>query len=384
MSMPTMDCLHGRFLLPTCKRRTNFEGLGSSMVFWRAAAAYALLLNLTLADEPLVVGHGIGTLAHTWLGLGLGACSGDTLRAAMDNGALRRVDHRDNVDFSVAGGGGALREAAHAVAAGRMPTAGTFEAKVLADLSHNTVFVLEGCHRLSNPLSSSLADQVESQLRDSYQRAAMHRQSLLPWAEAPEGEVQVALHFRAGDLFEGNWQDEELPAPLGKALFDEVHPGLPFDTWRGHRVLPVAYAVAALHATLAALPKGVRYKCWLFSEGPMGWFAQLRSAFPQLQLQLAPKNAAPEVAMRHLDALAHAHIYILGGGAFSELAASLNQAGLKLAPATVWDALSVHIPRALNLSYPGGQLTRDAAERIASTYPAAGSASDTSRSHGEL
>ena len=58
-------CTTGRFLLPECKRRVNAEGLGSSLVSWRAGLAYALLLNLTLADEPLVVGHGLCALSRS-------------------------------------------------------------------------------------------------------------------------------------------------------------------------------------------------------------------------------------------------------------------------------------------------------------------------------
>ena len=42
----------GRFLLPDCKRKSNHEGLGSSLTFHRATVAYALLFNLTIADEP--------------------------------------------------------------------------------------------------------------------------------------------------------------------------------------------------------------------------------------------------------------------------------------------------------------------------------------------
>ena len=58
-------CTTGRFLRPECKRRVNAEGLGSSLVSWRAGLAYALLLNLPLADEPLVVGHGPCALSHS-------------------------------------------------------------------------------------------------------------------------------------------------------------------------------------------------------------------------------------------------------------------------------------------------------------------------------
>ena len=48
---PEAACV-GRFLLPDCKRKSNHEGLGSSLTFHRATVAYALLFNLTIADEP--------------------------------------------------------------------------------------------------------------------------------------------------------------------------------------------------------------------------------------------------------------------------------------------------------------------------------------------
>ena len=370
----------GRFLLPTCKRAVNAEGLGSSMIFWRAGAAYALMLNLTLADEPLVVGHGISTRAHTWLGLGMGACTGDALRAAMDSGALRRVDHHQPVDFSTAAGGGELREASAALAAGQRPPAGSFAAAVLRDHAANTVHVFHGCARLASPLADSLADRVEMALRQSYHRAAASRASQLPWAGAPLNEVQVALHYRAGDVLAvasksravagAEPPPEELPPRQRRALLGGGSQDLLFDTWHGHRLLPVEYAVGALRATLAALPPHVTAVCWLFSQGPRSWFSTLRATFPHLRLELAPLRDAPELALAHLDALAHADVLILGGGAFSELAASLST-GLKLAPPSVWRAQPASIKAGLNLSYPGGALTDEATRRISSLWPSA-------------
>ena len=91
-----MACSSGRFLLPLCKRRVNKEGLGSSMGFWRAGMAYASLLNLTLASDAMVVGHGLGTSAHSWLGLGEGLlCDASTLRAKILAGILQEVTVED-------------------------------------------------------------------------------------------------------------------------------------------------------------------------------------------------------------------------------------------------------------------------------------------------
>ena len=47
-----MEACVGRFLLPDCKRKSNYEGLGSSLTFHRATVAYALLFNLTITSEP--------------------------------------------------------------------------------------------------------------------------------------------------------------------------------------------------------------------------------------------------------------------------------------------------------------------------------------------
>ena len=47
-----METCVGRFLLPDCKRKSNYEGLGSSLTFHRATVAYSLLFNLTITSEP--------------------------------------------------------------------------------------------------------------------------------------------------------------------------------------------------------------------------------------------------------------------------------------------------------------------------------------------
>ena len=65
-------------------------------------------------------------------------------------------------------------------------------------------------------------------------------------------------------------------------------------------------------------------------------------------------GGSAELTLRHLDTLASAHVLLLGASAFSELGASLNGRGLKLAPAHVWEGLSARVPGAINLSYPSG------------------------------
>ena len=128
----------GRFLLPDCKRKSNHEGLGSSLTFHRATVAYALLFNLTIADKPcttplsnlpcrqpksladrratprrLIVGHGLGAAAHSWLGLGRGALYGSYSSCS---GTMQRHTVDEVVDWNDAGGGGELRALAAAVA----------------------------------------------------------------------------------------------------------------------------------------------------------------------------------------------------------------------------------------------------------------------------
>ena len=137
--MGTRPCSSGRYLLPLCKRASNAEGLGSSLVFWRAAAAYALLLNLSLVDEPLVVGHGLGALASAWLGLGHGLCAGEEIRDAVDRGLLLREDVTADVDFSRGPGSAELA----AAAAGSEPS-GRLAAAVRGDTRPDVAFFLRG------------------------------------------------------------------------------------------------------------------------------------------------------------------------------------------------------------------------------------------------
>ena len=129
---------------PTCKRAKNAEGLGSSLAFWRAGVAYSILLNLTLVNDPIVVGHRIGTAAHEWLGLShLGrasehdaelpqplrqpACAAADLRRCVDDDAgadarcLRERRFAERPDYAVAAGGAEL--AAAAAAGSRCPAA---------------------------------------------------------------------------------------------------------------------------------------------------------------------------------------------------------------------------------------------------------------------
>ena len=150
-------CRRGRHLLPTCKRRVNSEGLGSTIGFWRAGAAYAALLNLTLTNEPILAGHGISAATHDWLSLGDSLpCSGRDLRAAVEAGPLQAVAFTDRTrldDLQLAAEGRAR--------------AGSAAAAVLATPG-DALFVLDGCPKLSGGtrLGGGVAERVESQLRE--------------------------------------------------------------------------------------------------------------------------------------------------------------------------------------------------------------------------
>eukprot|EP00965_Chrysotila_dentata_P134251 4439676-Pleurochrysis_carterae.AAC.2 len=62
------------------------------------------------------------------------------------------------------------------------------------------------------------------------------------------------------------------------------------------------------------------------------------------------------VALEHMDAMAHADVLHLGGGAFSELAASLNTRAVKLAPGHVWASMPFTVDNIVNTTYPAGKL----------------------------
>lgn len=375
------NCAGGRFLLPNCKRWSNAEGLGSSLVFFRAGLAYALLFELRLADQPLLVGHGLGFSAHEWLGLGyetcaLGECerlcSADTLLSNAENGSLARVDIHATVDYSKAAGGSEILDASR-----RLARAGSVTESIRKEHRADVLFTLHGCPRLSMPLATGLADRVEERIRNGYAGAFAQRRWQLPWASAPAGQLQIAAHFRAGDLFTTSTNAAEkrrssmtealakLPKMQKEALTSEHPPPLAFDTWKGRRLLPLVYAVRVLRAIRDALPAGTDAVFWLFSQGDAEWFELALRLFPGIRLQLAPLQSDPQVALHHLDALAHADIFVLGGGAFSELAASLNMEGVSLAPSSVWASMPVAAPIAANVSYPEGELQIDALEALA-------------------
>ena len=71
-----------------------------------------------------------------------------------------------------------------------------------------------------------------------------------------------------------------------------------------------------------------------------------------------------------LDALAAADVLLLGGGYFSELAASLGPGtAVKLAPQHVWDGMLARVPGAAAIDYPSGELSPHAAAALAGTPP---------------
>ena len=165
--------------------------------------------------------------------------------------------------------------------------------------------------------------------------------------------AQVAVHYRAGDLV------TSLPAHDGPALPPRLQqalslappphgaapPAFAFDTRAGGRLLLLSYVLAALRAIRAALPRGAPLRLHLFAEGRPAWFEPLAEQLPGLQLHLTPPDGPPEQSLEHLHALTSADVFLLGGGAFSELAASLGRAAaVKLAPVNVWQGLPFRVP----------------------------------------
>ena len=165
--------------------------------------------------------------------------------------------------------------------------------------------------------------------------------------------AQVAVHYRAGDLVTSlpRHDGPGLPPRLQQALSlappprGAAPPAFAFDTPAGGRLLLLSYALAALRAIRAALPRGAELRLHLFAEGPPAWFEPLAEQLPGLQLHLTPPDGPPERSLEHLHALTSADVFLLGGGAFSELAASLGRAAaVKLAPVNVWRGLPFRVP----------------------------------------
>ena len=165
--------------------------------------------------------------------------------------------------------------------------------------------------------------------------------------------AQVAVHYRAGDLVTSlpAHDGAALPPLLQQALslapppHGAAPPAFAFDTRAGGRLLLLSYVLAALRAIRAALPRGAPLRLHLFAEGRPAWFEPLAEQLPGLQLHLTPPDGPPEQSLEHLHALTSADVFLLGGGAFSELAASLGRAdAVKLAPPEVWRSLPYNVP----------------------------------------
>ena len=139
----------------------------------------------------LIVGHGLGAAAHSWLGLGRGthcsSCSGGRLQA---DGAMQRHAVDEVVDWDDAAGGGELRDAA----AGQPKPRSFGEAAARLAGEGSMVLELRGCPRLTVPLAGGLADRVEDAIRHGFELSRPLRESVpLPWADRPATELQVAL-----------------------------------------------------------------------------------------------------------------------------------------------------------------------------------------------
>ena len=342
------------------------------------------------------MGHGLGATAHSWLGLGRGAhcsrCSGGRLQA---DGAMQRHAVDEVVDWADDAGGGELRDAA----AGRPRPRSFGEAAARLAGEESVVLELRGCPRLTVPLAGGLADRTEDAIRHGFELSRPLRESVpLPWAGRPATELQVrcmhtthaaharhvhgastahsmarpwriarriarrahcmcsaqvVVHYRAGDLVTSLPGDDGagLPPRLQQALSlapppsGAAPPAFAFDTRAGGRLLLLSYALAALRAIRAALPHGAELRLHLFAEGRAAWFEPLVEQLPGLQLHLTPPDGPPERSLEHLHAFTSADVFLLGGGAFSELAASLGRAdAVKLAPANVWQGLPFRVP----------------------------------------
>lgn len=362
-----------RYLRATCKRDHNEEGMGSSLTFWRASAAHAIIHGLLLccSDTPMIVGHGLGVRAHAWLGLGTG------MPTTLEVATLDQVFVHEEVDYSRSPGDAEL-----VASAAGAPFPGGLAAAVRDHPQDGVVFIMRGCPRLFRPLANGISERVEANLRARYASAFSSRRVEPPWGPAASSaEFHVAVHYRAGDLFDQTRPGAVSAYAAGALDISEeaegAHHQYPFDTWAGGRVLTLKYVRRSIESIAAVLPADVSAVFWVYSEGRREWFEPLIAALPhhKLQLVLTPPASEgtdpdPVDALRHLDALAHAHVLLLGGGAYSELAASLAASDLrsppsiKLAPTDVWRGMPYAVPGAATISYPEGSLSDAAAHKI--------------------
>jgi hypothetical protein len=229
--------------------------------------------------------------------------------------------------------------------------AGSAAAAVLATPG-DALFVLDGCPKLSGGtrLGGGVAERVESQLREGYERrAASQRHSLLwakPTANAPPPSVEprarlhVVAHYRAGALFDTPMDGATFLGRLLRDALDLRAADTPrtaddlqaaFDTERGGRLLPLRYTLQLLLAVQRELA-GAPADYWLVSEAWPSWLEPLSEAIPGLQLITVPPahgrsnvegataadgvegGAAASAALMHLDVLSSADVLILGGG----------------------------------------------------------------------
>eukprot|EP00927_Polykrikos_kofoidii_P078624 TRINITY_DN75430_c0_g1_i1.p1 TRINITY_DN75430_c0_g1~~TRINITY_DN75430_c0_g1_i1.p1 ORF type:complete len:449 (-),score=57.49 TRINITY_DN75430_c0_g1_i1:95-1441(-) len=380
------DSRSGPYIMNMCKTKINHEGLGSTLTFWRAGLAYALLLNLSFVDVPWVVGHKVGTAANQWLGLGWGCrCSSGALNAEITAGRLQHVVMDLKVDWTRDGG---TYELARAVDGYVDPQ--SVVAKVQQHHGPDVVFEMTSnyCPRLGKRLAGGLAERVEEQLRAGYRHAAAKRNAFarLPWAHEPKDVLQVAVHYRGGDVLS---QNQVLSDLSQKALQLDTEPESFPTLGHGTRRIPLIFSVRAIKAVQAVLLSvGKQATFWFFSEGNASWFDPLRKALPELRIKISapvPCDDDPGCdnedgdladhenrdeehsrnALETLDALAAADVLILGGGAFSQLAASLNSGSIALAPESIWSDQMVVPPRhAKVISYPEAALSPDAIEAL--------------------
>ena len=301
----------------------------------------------------MVFGHGLDMSTYSLLGLNIGSHCSRCNHSKVQAGTLREYIIDESVDWGDADGGGELRD----TAAGR-PKPGSFGEVAARLRNEDSVLVtLRGCPRLTVPLTGGLAEQVEATLRHGFEMTRPLRELSLPWVGRPADELQVAMHWRGGDIVQPSLLQQALalgPPPR------EAPPAFVFDTRRGGRLLLLSYSLAALMAVRAALPPAARLRFHLISEGKQEWFEPLVDALPGLQLHVTPLEGAQNV-LRDLDVLASADVLLLGGGAFSELAASLGPARtVKLAPLSVWRGLPFRVPGAEVVQYPSGVLSAGA------------------------
>lgn len=287
-----------RFLRNMCKNgeHPNYEGVGSSMSFWRTGRFYADLFNLTLVPSRMVAAHGVGDV-QDFFGFFAGVpCNASQVASMVESGRLKEITVSEPVDW-VTGDGGV--EAS--LAAQGKPKDGTLASIVSKHQGTGVVFTLYGCPKLTqrNTVTEATEQWLRSQYENAYLSSAM-RQGLF---NRVSHTIRIAVHFRGGDVIgddAGGTALSSLNLCGQQALLQ--HSGKEcrygFQSGAGLRLVPLSYYITLLQQTLAALEEvraaygdksrfDLQEEIHFYAEGTVSLFKAFVNAFPQVIMHVS-------------------------------------------------------------------------------------------------